>query len=392
MASTITITAAGITVDNLVAGAPIAVTASGLVLAENAALAIALTARMPDALVAMSELAEGDISGTFTGTLHTATREMGRYFFAARADERRMVSVELLDTANRALIARVTVPIENSALLDKHADELHPLPGGVTPGDVSAMISAALAGLTPEDIGAASIADATLNGRGVDGSGFSEWTVTPDTYEGATVFLRQGEGGAWTPTLRDYEHQTESPCGIPKGDGTSTSLTWSASDEEALFDIAATRSALPGYVLGSQTQKPLPKLSDVPAVVAPSTAAADAGKAADAKDTGEALAGKLPKTGGTITGQLAVNLPQGSQETTAVSVGGDISVDNAYAYRVGNTTYEDGQIGTNNGTLEIPNASGTLALADDIPAVSAETWTFTLSGGGTITKSVAVYS
>lgn len=45
----------------------------------------------------------------------------------------------------------------------------------------------------------------------------------------------------------------------------------------------------------------------VPVVIAPSTEATAEGKAADAKATGDALAGKLDTTGGTVTGNVTVN-------------------------------------------------------------------------------------
>ena len=46
--------------------------------------------------------------------------------------------------------------------------------------------------------------------------------------------------------------------------------------------------------------------------------------------------------------------------------------------------------------LQFPDKSGTIALTSDIPAVSAETWTFEVDDGQggteTVTKSVAVFA
>lgn len=117
----ITINASGFVLDGpLVAGEPAAVSVSGLSLAEGAALSLTCTARFPDALLASVELvADEQTSGTWTGELDTATKQAAIYFLTARADEARAVVLELVDTANRDSLARVSAPMLNSSLLPK---------------------------------------------------------------------------------------------------------------------------------------------------------------------------------------------------------------------------------------------------------------------------------
>lgn len=115
----ITINESGFVLDGpLVAGEPAAVSVSGLSLAEGAALSLTCTARFPDALLASVELTQGD-GGAWGGVLDTATKQSALYFLTARADEARSVVLELVDTANRDSLARVSAPMLNSSLLPK---------------------------------------------------------------------------------------------------------------------------------------------------------------------------------------------------------------------------------------------------------------------------------
>ena len=116
---TIAITASGIALDGpLVAGEKVAVTVSGLALAAEDKPTLALLARFPDALLASVELAEdAQTPGTWTGELDTATKQTALFFATARADERRDAALELV--AGRASLARLTVPMANSALCPK---------------------------------------------------------------------------------------------------------------------------------------------------------------------------------------------------------------------------------------------------------------------------------
>jgi hypothetical protein len=116
---TIAITTSGIALDGpLVAGEKVAVTVSGLALAAEDKPTLALLARFPDALLASVELAEdADAPGTWTGELDTATKQTALFFATARADERRDAALELV--AGRVSLARLTVPMANSALCPK---------------------------------------------------------------------------------------------------------------------------------------------------------------------------------------------------------------------------------------------------------------------------------
>ena len=116
---TIAITASGISLGGpLVAGEKVAVTVSGLALAAEDKPTLALLARFPDALLASVELAEdAQTPGTWTGELDTATKQTALFFATARADERRDAALELV--SGRVSLARLTVPMANSALCPK---------------------------------------------------------------------------------------------------------------------------------------------------------------------------------------------------------------------------------------------------------------------------------
>lgn len=115
---TIAINSSGISLDGpLVAGEKVAVSVSGLSLAAEDKPTLALLARFPDALLASVELAESGTAGTWTGELDTATKQTALFFATARADERRDAALELI--AGRVSLARLTVPMANSALCPK---------------------------------------------------------------------------------------------------------------------------------------------------------------------------------------------------------------------------------------------------------------------------------
>jgi len=141
------------------------------------------------------------------------------------------------------------------------------------------------------------------------------------------------------------------------------------------------------YRLGPDTaanpnrDKTLAPADAIPAVVAPSTAAAAAGKAADAKATGDALAHRVPATfnAGTEIWHIDDGVGVGLAEIQ-------------YA----NIEHLRGRNGTGQG-LSIPApavAGDSVARASDIPA--SETWTFEVDDGQggttTVTKSVAVFA
>ena len=115
---TITISASGIALDGpLVAGEKVAVSVSGLSFTAEDKPTLALLARFPDALLASAELAESETAGTWTGELDTATKQTALFFATARADERRDAALELV--SGRVSLARLTVPMANSALCPK---------------------------------------------------------------------------------------------------------------------------------------------------------------------------------------------------------------------------------------------------------------------------------
>lgn len=204
-----------------------------------------------------------------------------------------------------------TVEVLNAPYWTKaEADERYAYAGDI-PGPSTAapqMDGAASAGVSaayargdhrhPTDTTRAAVADATLNGRG-----FSEWTIVLEGQQTDSLFM-YWNGEAWAPMSRAI-------VGIPKGNAESLSLSWTAGEEAAATfsasrasveepweidppsavyglwfsgegwvpfvpdsgpeefkgdanstelsweDVTATRTALPGYVLGNQSEKPL---------------------------------------------------------------------------------------------------------------------------------------
>lgn len=142
------------------------------------------------------------------------------------------------------------------------------------------------------------MADVTLTERGPNHDGFSEWTIFRD---GVDVTAQITEMPHWRENVGWIVFHAVVPGDLSSTDAVDVGqdalyLNWKGTHEGEDLMYTATREALPGYILGNQTEKPIPKLSDVPAVVSPSTDAADAGKAADAKKTGDALDGKLSRS------------------------------------------------------------------------------------------------
>lgn len=96
---------------------------------------------------------------------------------------------------------------------------------------------------------------------------------------------------------------------------------------------------------------------DTAAVVAPSTSDSDAGKAADAKATGDALAEKLDKSGGTLSGDLLLDYYK-------LAFGGTTDVDTTMV--MGNAVDEvDFKCGNSTLTLKVGDG-GTVAKTSDI--------------------------
>ena len=187
----ITINENGFVLDGpLVAGEPAAVSVSGLSLAEGAAISLTCTARFPDALLASVALTQGD-GGAWGGVLDTATKQAALYFLTARADEARAVVLELVDTANRDSLARVSAPMLNSSLLPKPdkaegASPVYiPVPGPQGPqGEPGALRGRQYSYTVQEGDEIAVPADATS--IVLDAEGAVEITITPpDLADGA---------------------------------------------------------------------------------------------------------------------------------------------------------------------------------------------------------------
>lgn len=216
-------------------------------------------------------------------------------------------------------------------------------------------------------------ADATLTPIYSDTPTFSEWAISPP----ADILLGYSGDPAigWTASSSGWDDYVE-----VGGTQDSTSLSFAGLDGIA-YTATRTRTDIEGYQLGSQSDKPLAPADAIPAVVAPSTDAAAAGKAADAKSTGDALAGKLDKSGGTMTGNLTM-----SNARLRLSDGNGV-VKAQFA--------DDGAM-FGNEVFGYPHSrvANRFAAFDDIPP--AETWTFEIDDGQggteTVTKSVAVYT
>ena len=108
----------------LVAGAVVDVSVSGFGFETEDKPTLALQSRFPAALLASVELSATDTPGTWIGTLDTATRETAAFMLTARADERRDALLELV--AGRESLARLAVPLVNSALIRAAFPDLYP--------------------------------------------------------------------------------------------------------------------------------------------------------------------------------------------------------------------------------------------------------------------------
>lgn len=161
-------------------------------------------------------------------------------------------------TGSAAVFTAATVEDALSAKQDKISD-LDEIRAGAE-GGATAVQPSALSAYRPAaaqdaiDDGKASTADATLVPNE-----FGDWNVVAQGTP-STITLRWGTVNGVSGWIPDYYG---SDAGIPKGDESSTSLSWSASTSppEAAFNITATRSVT-SYRLGSQTDKPLAPAGD----------------------------------------------------------------------------------------------------------------------------------
>ena len=151
----------------------------------------------------------------------------------------------------------------------------------------------------------------------------------------------------------------------------ATHLTWTYNDQI----YSADRHAI-GYTLGSQSDKPLASEAEAEAlrsgkldkadVVAPSTSSSDSGKAADAKATGDALAGKLGNSGRqTLNGPL---------EASAIKVVWDGNYINLFLDDGGQA-----HIQYNSKNILIQELAGTLALLQNLAPDFSTSATYALN-------------
>lgn len=235
----------------------------------------------------------------------------------------------------------------------------------------------------------ASTADATLTP-----TAFGPWEYTiPDGFFVSTLAYIP-ETGQWAFGY-SYDASVGGPGGgsflIP-GDGTELELSGVATVSGVDYTLIATRTVT-AYRLGPDDSanpnrdKPLAPASAIPAVVAPSTDAADDGKAADAKATGDALAGKL-------NASVVSDAPRNG----LVLVSNGLSVVADPPLELNNDFLRLAPSFVSSAT-EVTNSTLVSALRNYAPLTSlpsSETWTFEVDdgqGGTTIvTKSVAVYA
>ena len=291
---TIAITSSGISLDGpLVAGEKVAVSVSGLSLAAEDKPTLALLARFPDALLASVELTESDTPGTWTGELDTATKQTALFFATARADERRDAALELV--SGRVSLARLTVPMANSALCPKpdgspFASPVYvPVPGPPgTCGDpydqAPEMDGEASPGTVdeyargdhrhPTDESRASTEDATLYA-----ASFGDW-VASGLPVGFHVGQTSWSAGNWSIEIVNSTGTPVSTTVLVAGEETATTLsaphTPLPTEPTTYADLTFSRSPS-SYVLGTQADKPLaPTIPDLAAIRSGAAAGATA--------------------------------------------------------------------------------------------------------------------
>ena len=172
---------------------------------------------------------------------------------------------------------------------------------------------------------------------------------TPTRNDYAVVLADETHGGAEYRYIYGVaegatEGQWEAQYPIETNDYTALSNKPKINNVELAGNKSASDLGLATAAQGAKAEAALPK-SDV---VAPSTSAV-AGTAADAKGTGDALAGKVSKAGDTMTGGLTVpNLTVGSRDsqyqvgTGSTAEGENVSAVGMYCHAEGTNTYSSG--------------------------------------------------
>lgn len=133
----------------------------------------------------------------------------------------------------------------NNTALVETIEATAPAPGNYAVVSNAAVYAAATNAIQDAALaGKASTADATLTER------FSEWSIASTSVDPSAIHLELETDG-WVP-----KSPNGTSIGTPKGNAQSVSLDWTASVDSP-FNITATRAALQGYQLGSQSDKPL---------------------------------------------------------------------------------------------------------------------------------------
>lgn len=149
--------------------------------------------------------------------------------------------------------------------------------------------------------------DVVLSERGENHDGFSAWTILRDgsnvTRQVQQPLYVSAYGGYWNIARSVIDGDTDMDGGVWEVAETALTMGWRAvvgdwGDDPVFANYTATRTALPGYVLGSQTNKVLAAETEVEHLrtnkldkvdVVPPTLSAENGQASDAKATYDAL-------------------------------------------------------------------------------------------------------
>lgn len=184
--------------------------------------------------------------------------------------------------------------------------------------------------------GLATKSDATLNDR------YTDWVCEPSTVDGDNIFVAAaGSTGMWILMREDHTTGNQWAISDLQGNAQSTSLSFTVEPFGASsLEVVATRRLINGYVLGGQTSKPLA-----------SEAEADALR--------DEVAGKVAKTGDTMTGGLTVpNFTVGARKANT-TVGQYSSAQGFNVEASGEASHAEGRYATAKGIGAHAEGSGT---------------------------------